>query len=288
MNARQYSLKILANSFYGYIGFAGARWYNNACAASVTAYGRQYIKNLLKKAEASGLKVIYSDTDSVFISLSGKTKKDAHDFLKEINRELPSLIELELENFYPRGIFVMKKGQTKGAKKKYALIDEKGNVKVVGFETVRGDWSYIAKEVQNIVLEIILKEESKEKALAYVQEIIKKIETREIPIEKMVIQKQLRKEIADYESVGPHVVVAKQLRERGEYIGVGAMIKYVIEEGKGIIRERAKPVDEAKNYDVEYYINNQIIPAIKSIFEVLDINKELLIAKHNQSSLSDF
>ncbi len=288
LNARQYSLKILANSFYGYIGFAGARWYNNACAASVTAYGRQYIKNLLQKAGAAGFQVIYSDTDSMFISLGGKTQKDAHDFLKEINRELPSLMELELENFYPRGIFVMKKGQTKGAKKKYALIDEQGNVKVVGFETVRGDWSAIAKEVQQHILEIILKEESKEKALAYVQEIIKQIRSREIPIEKMVIQKQLKKEIQDYTSVGPHVVVAKQLRERGEYIGVGAMIKYVIEEGNGIIRERAKPVDEAKKYDVEYYVNNQIIPSVKSIFEVLGIDKDLLGSSHTQSSLSDF
>ena len=182
----------------------------------------------------------------------------------------------------------MKKGQAKGAKKKYALIDAEGNIKVIGFETIRGDWSLIAKEVQQTVLDIILRDEDKEKAFAYVQDIIRNVHTKEIPLEKMVIQKQLRKDISAYETVGPHVAVARMMQEKGDFMGAGALIKYIITEGKGIIRERAKPLDEAKDYDAEYYIHHQIIPSVKSIFEVLGISKDLLASKHPQSSLRDF
>ncbi|MEK6840267.1 MAG: DNA polymerase domain-containing protein, partial [Nanoarchaeota archaeon] len=214
LNARQYSLKIVANSFYGYFGFSGARWYSNECAAAITAYARDYIQKVIKEAEKNGFTVIYSDTDSVFLLLGNKSKKDAMDFLKEVNRGLPSLMELEFQDYYKRGLFVMKKGEAKGAKKKYALIDEDGTIKVTGFETIRGDWSILAKEVQEKVFEIILREEDVDKAVAYVKDILKKIERKQIPLEKMIIRKQLKKEISEYENIGPHVEVAKRLRER--------------------------------------------------------------------------
>ena len=287
LNARQNTLKILANSFYGYLGFPGARWYSKECAASIAAFGREYIKNVIEEAKKNEFKVIYSDTDSIFVALQQKTKDDALQFSKRINESLPSLMELELQGFYPRGIFVMKKGESKGAKKKYALIDEKGKIKITGFETIRGDWSLIAKEVQQKVFELILKEENVEKAVAYVKDIIKKIEHREIPLESMVIQKQLRKEIGDYDSVGPHVAVAQRMRDLGMYISPGSVVQYVIEEGQGVLRERARLQNEAKNYDVEYYVQNQVIPAVEKIFEVLGHKKEVFI-HHDQKSLGDF
>ena len=53
LDARQNSLKLLANSFYGYLGFFGARWYSIQCAQATTAYGRFYIKQVIAKAEKS-------------------------------------------------------------------------------------------------------------------------------------------------------------------------------------------------------------------------------------------
>ena len=170
LKARNYALKIIAAGFHGYMGYSGARWYSVDCAAGILAYARFYIKKLISETEKFGFNVIYGDTDSVFVELKDKTKKDVNTFLRDFNNELPSLMELELEDLYERGIFVGKKGLKTGAKKKYALINENGKIKVRGFETVRRDWSFISREIQNKVLKIILEEKDLQKALNYVKE----------------------------------------------------------------------------------------------------------------------
>ncbi|MDE1833193.1 MAG: hypothetical protein KGH58_02120, partial [Candidatus Micrarchaeota archaeon] len=77
LGSRSQALKILSNSFYGYLGYARSRWYSKDCAASVTAYGRQYIKDVMASSESGGMKVIYGDTDSLLMLLGDKTKDDA-------------------------------------------------------------------------------------------------------------------------------------------------------------------------------------------------------------------
>ena len=57
-NARQYALKTIGNSMYGYMGFFGARWYSIECARSITAYGRYYIKKVIDDAQKAGFKVL--------------------------------------------------------------------------------------------------------------------------------------------------------------------------------------------------------------------------------------
>ena len=106
LDARQNSLKLLANSFYGYLGFFGARWYSIDCARSVTAWGRFYIHKVINKAQKEGFFVLYSDTDSVFLTLDGRAKNEAQNFAQSVNLELPGLMELEYEGYYPAGIFV--------------------------------------------------------------------------------------------------------------------------------------------------------------------------------------
>ena len=290
LDARQNSLKLLANSFYGYLGFFGARWYSIECARSITAWGRFYIHKVIDKAQKEGFVVLYSDTDSVFLTLDGKSKNDAEIFAESVNLELPGLMELEYEGFYPSGIFVSAKMGAFGAKKKYALMSEEGALKIKGFETVRRNWSPIAKDVQERVLEIILREHDTEKALVYVKGVITDLKAKRIPIEKVIIHTQLQKDILDYTSKGPHVAVAQRLKNKGRIIGPGSMIKYVVTQGNDIIRNRAKLPEEVKEneYDADYYINNQVIPAVERIFNVLGYKKEDLLEIKEQTKLEGF
>lgn len=288
--ARSQSLKILANAFYGYYGFFGARWYCLACAKSITAYARNYITTVIDKAQKQGIHVVYSDTDSVFLTLDSKTKEEILNFVEQINLNLPGLMELEYEGFYPFGIFVSAKAGPYGAKKKYALISEKGKLKITGFETVRRNWSPIAKETQEKVLDIILRERDVQKAFLFARSVILDLRKHQIPNEKVIITTQLQRDIASYDSIGPHVAVAKKMRDKGQDVGPGSMIEWVVTEGKGIIRERAELPEDVKEgkYDDDYYINNQVVPAVERIFAVLGYTKESLAENKDQSKLGEF
>jgi len=289
LNARSESLKVLANSFYGYLGFFGARWYCFECAESVTAYGRHYIHKVIDAAKEKDFKVLYSDTDSIFLLLGDREKEDALKLVEKINSNLPGIMELEYEGFYPSGIFVSAKAGKYGAKKKYALLDEKDVLKITGFETVRRNWSFIAKEVQKNVLDIVLKERDLPKAVKYVKSVIQDLKDRKIPNEKLEIYTQLKKEIEDYESIGPHVAVAQRMKNKGIDVGPGSMIKYIITEGSGRIRDKAKMREEVKKgeYDADYYISHQVVPSVERIFDVLGYEKEELVAG-DQSKLGEY
>ena len=290
LDARQNSLKLSANSFYGYLGFFGARWYSIECAKATTAWGRFYIQDVIQKAQDNGFKVLYSDTDSVFLTLDGKTKEEAKKFAEKINRELPGLMELEYEGFYPAGIFVSAKMGPFGAKKKYALLSETGALKIKGFEMVRRNWSFIAKETQEKVLDIILKEGDKEKAMKYVKGVINQLREKKIPLDKVIIHTQLQKDLSDYTAKGPHVAVALRLKSKGEDIRQGALIKFVVTQGSDIIRNRARLPEEVTedDYDADYYINNQVVPAVDKIFEVLGYTKSDLLEHKEQKKLEGF
>jgi len=284
LNARSYALKTIANAMYGYFGFSRSRWYCIECAASITAWGRFYIKDVIQKAIERGFNVLYADTDSLFISLDSKTKEDANKFVEEINKNLPEMMELEFQGFYPSGLFV-------SAKKRYALADENNNIIVKGFEFVRRDWSKIAKETQMKVLRAILIDNSKEKALEIVKNTIKELKEGKMPLEKVIIYTQLTRNIEEYESIGPHVSAAIKARRIGYNFEPGQIIKYVVVKGEGSISDKSYIVEEVKEknmeYDADYYINHQVIPAVERIFEVLGYTKDQLLGKE-QTKLNGF
>ncbi|MEM0201209.1 MAG: DNA-directed DNA polymerase [Candidatus Micrarchaeaceae archaeon] len=289
LGSRSTALKILANSFYGYLGYARSRWYSRESAESVTAFGREYIKKTMESAEKHGFKVLYSDTDSIFLELAGKSKEEALAFQKDVNNSLPESMELELEDFYKRGVFVGKRGESsKGAKKKYAMLSESGRIKIKGFELVRRDWSGISRNTQKQVLETILNVGSKEKAISIVKDVIKNLREGKIPIKELVIQTQLRKKIDNYDSTSPELAAVKKAISRGQKQKrdmEGATISYVITRNGSTISEKAELEEFAENYDSEYYITHQIIPATLKILKELGVSEEELKGLGSQKKL---
>ncbi len=288
LEARSQALKIISNSFYGYLLYARSRWYNRACGESVTAWGRQHIQETIKKAEECGFKVIYGDTDSTFVSMENKTKKDVLEFMEKINKSLPDQMELELEGFFPRGVFVGKKTGEKGAKKKYALLAEDGSFKIRGFELVRRDWSKIAKDTQRKVLEAILKEGSKEKAIAIVRDVIEQLRSGKVSKEELTIYTQLNKDPHKYDIASPELAAAKKAIKKGMQIEKGSLIAFIICKAGKSISEKATPVEFAEDYDIDYYINRQILPSVMKILKELGCSEEDLKFGGKQKGIGDF
>jgi DNA polymerase I len=280
LDAEQQALKILANSFYGYMAYPRARWYKNECAESAAALARMYIQQVMQVAEEKfGFEVIYGDTDSLFVVAPG-AKDKIKEFLKHVNDTLPGTLELEYEGFYKRGIFV--------TKKRYALIDEDDKTTIKGLEFVRRDWTPLARTTQKEVLEALLKDASPEKATEIVRKVIERVKKREVSIEDLTLYTQLTKNIASYKNIGPHVVAAKKLIEKGRDVAPGMVIGYVITKGsQKLISKRAVPAEFVKveDYDVEYYIENQILPAVIRIFEAMGYSKEDLKDGIRQESM---
>jgi DNA polymerase Pol2 len=291
LSARQNALKLLTNASYGYLGFPQARWYNVECAASITAWGRQYINNVIKRAELAGLKVLYGDTDSCFFILPKPDLKAAQKFVDKVNANLPSIMELQFEGFFKTGIFVTKKKGVRGAKKKYALCDENYDLTIKGFELVRRDWSLVAKKLQMGVLKKILIEKDFKAALQLLYDTISKVKNGEVPVEEFVIKTRLMKDVRSYESISPHVAAALKAEKNGKTIMSGMMIKYVVTEGKGRISDRSHTINEAVKKkltpDFEYYINNQLIPSVEEILKTVGFKEEKIVQKE-QKTLKGF
>ena len=128
--ARSNAFKLLSASVHGYIGFFGARYYSLESSASVLAFVRKFNKEIIEKVTKAGYSVIYGDTDSIAFLLGNKNEEDVKKLLTKLNLELPGVMELELEGFFKRGIWVTKRTGTFGAKKKYALIGKDGKIKI--------------------------------------------------------------------------------------------------------------------------------------------------------------
>jgi len=289
--ARSNAFKVLSASVHGYIAFFGARYYSKEASSSILGYVRKFNQDTIKNIEKEGYEVVYGDTDSIAFIMGNKTETEIKDFLKRLNSKLPGIMELELEDFYKRGIWVTTRGGTTGAKKKYALLDKKGNLKIRGFETVRRDWCTLARNLQNRIITLILEDGNEKRALEYLKTVIKKAKAHEISKEELIIKTQLKKPLSEYKATTPHVIVAKKMKEAKMPISPGTIISYFVceaKEKKALVRDRVKLPGEKGQYDAEYYLNHQILPAVENIFQVFKINISEIIEGKRQTSLGDF
>jgi DNA polymerase elongation subunit (family B) len=114
--ARQASFKILINSFYGYLGFSGARFGDGELAAEVTRRGRELLQALIEEFERQGCMILEADTDGIYLS-SETDFEHPENLLARVSPTLPEGIELEFDGSY-QAMFCYKA-------KNYALYDGK-------------------------------------------------------------------------------------------------------------------------------------------------------------------
>ncbi|HUJ43890.1 MAG TPA: DNA polymerase domain-containing protein [Opitutaceae bacterium] len=112
--ARQGSYKILINSFYGYLGFSGARFGDGDLAAEVTRQGRELLQRLIAEFARNGCTILEADTDGIYLS-SERYFTGPEQLLALVASTLPPGIELEFDGSY-EAMFCYKA-------KNYALYD---------------------------------------------------------------------------------------------------------------------------------------------------------------------
>ncbi len=276
LKAREKAVKVMTNAVYGYAGWAGARWYSKDVAESAAALGRATINHAISLAKTLGLTVFYGDTDSLFVNYDEKLVQK---FQAEIDHQLG--LEINLSEVYKRILFTE-------AKKKYAGLRTDGQIDIIGLEAVRGDWSNLARDVQNTVLRMVLEDANSSRATAYVLNLTNNLKSKKLPLSSFIIWKTLTKPVGAYEVNAPHVEVAKKMAKDGWPVTAGDKVGFVITKKPGKLFQKAEPhyKETIEDVDFDYYVRNQIVPAAARILEILGVPEDKLLAPASQTSLS--
>ncbi len=201
------------------------------------------------------------------IALENEIKEQAMKFLDYFNSTLPESMKLEYEGFYRRGFFV--------SKKRYAVIED-GEIIAKGLELVRRDWAPIVKDTQKEVLMYLLNEGNVDKAVKTIQKVLKEVKNGKIDKKNLIIHTKVTKNLTDYKQTAKHVVAAKIIEEHGRKVSKGDIIQYIIIKDKGTVSQRAMPYEYCEDYDYdrEYYINHQLIPALSRMMSSFGYSKK--------------
>jgi DNA polymerase I len=313
LDAKQYAMKILLNSFYGYSGYARARLYSPVIANSVTSYGRENLlktKHMIEQKEyieindsQYKLKVIAGDTDSTFINICGEyvdfdiAKKIGIEIADMVTSKLPPPMELVFEA-YAKRILIL-------AKKHYAMYRfesaDKGEIKAKGIETVRRDWCNLTSEVLTKCLETILIEGDVDAALSYARESINLLKASSSDMfEKLTMTRTLTKKPENYNQPQPHSELVKKLERRGIFkYAIGDRIPFIIVASQRRSGRRAEmmtlraedpeyAIENNLRIDADYYLSKQLIPPLVRMFENFGIHELDLLQPSRQQTFDKF
>ncbi|WP_165798719.1 DNA polymerase II [Pseudomonas laurylsulfativorans] len=276
------ALKIIMNAFYGVLGSSGCRFFDTRLASSITLRGHEIMLRTRQLIEAQGHAVIYGDTDSTFVWLrrahgQQEAAQIGHALVAHVNqwwREhvqqeygLQSVLELQFETHYKRFLMPTIRGAEEGSKKRYAglVTRDDGSDEMVykGLETVRTDWSLLARQFQQeLYSRIFLRKPYQD----YVRDYVRKTLAGEFD-DRLIYRKRLRRTLDDYQrNVPPHVRAARLADEYNDRQGRprqyqnGGWISYVITvAGPEPLEVRSAPID----YD--HYITRQLQPVADAI-----------------------
>jgi DNA polymerase-2 len=284
-----HAIKILMNSFYGVLGTPACRFYNPALANSITGMGRAMLLWSKRWFEAAGFRVLYGDTDSLFVHSGsedpGRARQQGRELATALNRDIaryieqrwrvPSRLELEFEKLYLKLFLPWARHSTRGASKRYAgLLHEGGRdrVEFVGMEVVRRDWTALAKQVQRELFQRLFTDQPVEQYLAQIVQQVRKGGLDEA----LVYRKNLRKDADEYTATTPpHVAAAR--KSSG---GSGRLISYVM------TTAGPEPVDNVEHpLDREHYVAKQVRPVAEPVLAALGLDFDRVIGDDRQMDL---
>ena len=287
--ARSQAVKILMNSFYGVLGTPACRFYNPEIANAITGFGRELLLWTKDRIEAEGFRVLYGDTDSLFV-LSGEedaagARRAGETLVARLNRDLSahvrttweveSRLELEFETLYVRLLLPAMRHGSGGARKRYAgLAEDKGKSTVVftGMEVVRRDWTDLAKEVQR---EIYARLFSDRPVDAYLRRVVDDLRSGRLDA-MLVYRKALRKDLGEYTATTPpHVAAARKMSD-----GPGRLVSYIVTTmGPEPASERRSPIHH------EHYVQKQVRPVAEPVLSLLGLDFDGVVGDDTQLAL---
>jgi DNA polymerase-2 len=309
-----YVYKIIMNSFYGVMGAAGSRFMSGYISGAITGFGRQLLHWCGDFFSRQGYRVLYGDTDSIFI-LTGMPKDTPEQELTEMSRQLcrqvnialqsylsasygvESFLELEFEKIYykfflpqARGAGATETESRRGRAKGYAGLlvplarfadtappgNRTGCIEIVGMEAVRRDWTELARGFQIGLLELLFLEADTDAIRGFVHKVVDTLYSGGLD-GQLVYRKALRKPVSAYtRSKPPHVRAAGMLDPEDQH----GLIRYLwTTEGPQPEGRVTAPID------YEHYREKQLGPIARTVAELLGVDPELFFGDEQQLTL---
>jgi DNA polymerase II len=263
-----HAIKIIMNAFYGVLGSSGCRFFDPRLTSSITRRGHEVLKRSRDYLEAKGLKVIYGDTDSLFVWLgahdAAHPERTGRKLADELNNwwrqtllgehNVESFLEVEFETHFQRFLMPTLRGSELGSKKRYAgLVNVDGKAELVfkGLESVRTDWTPLARNFQRELYRRIFTNENYDD---FVKRTCEQLLAGALD-DQLVYRKRLRRDVSDYHTNVPPQVQAARLA--GQSSG---WVRYVI------TRHGPQPVGTLDaTPDYEHYKERQLAPVADAI-----------------------
>ncbi|XP_058825625.1 DNA polymerase zeta catalytic subunit [Topomyia yanbarensis] len=291
LHSRQLGLKLIANVTYGYTAanFSG-RMPCVEVGDSVVSKGRETLERAIKMVESSqkwGVKVVYGDTDSMFVLCPGRTKEEAFKIGEEIadavSKDNPPPVKLKLEKVYQPAILQTKKRYVGYM---YESADqEKPVYEAKGIETVRRDGCPVVGKMLEKVLRILFETRDVSKVKEYTCRQFTKILEGRVNLQDFIFAKEFRGK----EGYKPGACVpALELSRRWKLDDPrreprrGERVPYVIISGPPLvplIRLVRSPdellADSGLKINANYYISKAIIPPLNRCLLLIgaDVNQ---------------
>jgi DNA polymerase-2 len=246
--------------------------------------------------ETKGYRVIYGDTDSIFVHVgheqsliqSEELGKELEEFINKkcrqyLNEELAldCYLEIEFETHFTK--FLMPtirgqdaiKGQKIGTKKRYVGLSE-GKLVFKGLETVRSDWTQASKAFQQELYRLIFNNLPVEE---YIINTVHEIKSG-VYNNELIYMKKIRRELEDYVNTPPHIkaclIANKALLDSGRKpkYRKGSKIEYVM------TLNGVMPIElSTGNLDYEHYIEKQIKPIADDVLPFIGKSFEVIVSQ---------
>ncbi|KAL6453026.1 REV3 DNA polymerase zeta catalytic subunit [Candida maltosa Xu316] len=290
-NARQLALKLIANVTYGYTSatFSG-RMPNSDISDAIVSTGREILNKSIELIEAGdyGAKVVYGDTDSLFVYFPGKSKDEAFKLGKEIasfiTNYFPDPVKLKFEKVYHPCVLLAKKRYV-GYSYEYET-QETPKFDAKGIETVRRDGIPAQSKMTEKTLRILFETKNLSQVKKYTVDQFHKIIHNKVSIKDFCFAKEVRYGTYKNEKyLPPGALLASkmveedprkepQYRERVPYIVYKDPSKQRIKDRCITPEEFVKSYDTIKPYelDYEYYITRVLIPPLERIFNLIGVD----------------
>ncbi len=265
----QQALKVFINGSYGVFGSKNFPLFCLPVAESTTGIGQYSIKSTIKKSEEIGVKVLYGDTDSIFLL------SPAREQLQEICEWSKEELELDLEEEKTYQFLALSQ-----RKKNYiGIYKDSGYVDMKGLVAKKRNTPDFVKKIFSELIEILKNitnddefSEARNKIIEIVKTNLRKIGKPDtFTLEDYAINIGLQKKLDAYTKTLPqHVKAALELQKAtGKEYQSGEIISLI--KTKGSIGARAIELVKLQDIDIKKY-KELLQSALEQVLDALGIS----------------